>query len=130
MNRLVLAALIAALVAPATALARGHRGGTSFSSHHASSSASKRSSGTHAGSHGSTHASTATRDGHGRIKRSKAVRDAFMRDHPCPSTGKRSGACPGYVVDHVRPLKRGGADHPSNMQWQSKEDAKAKDRWE
>jgi hypothetical protein len=27
-------------------------------------------------------------------------------------------------------LKRGGADAPSNMQWQTKEAAKAKDKWE
>jgi hypothetical protein len=33
-------------------------------------------------------------------------------------------------VDHVAPLKRGGADDPSNMQWQTIEDAKAKDRSE
>jgi hypothetical protein len=34
------------------------------------------------------------------------------------------------VVDHIKALKRGGADDPSNMQWQTVEDAKAKDRWE
>jgi hypothetical protein len=28
------------------------------------------------------------------------------------------------------PLKRGGADDPSNMQWQTTGAAKAKDRWE
>ena len=26
---------------------------------------------------------------------------------------------PGYVVDHIIPLKRGGADAPWNMQWQT-----------
>jgi hypothetical protein len=34
------------------------------------------------------------------------------------------------VVDHVVPLKRGGTDTPANMQWQTAEDAKAKDRIE
>ena len=37
---------------------------------------------------------------------------------------------PGYVVDHVIALKRGGADSSSNMQWQTKAEAKAKDKWE
>jgi hypothetical protein len=53
-----------------------------------------------------------------------------MKSHPCPSTGKTHGSCPGYVVDHVQALKHGGADSPSNMQWQTKEAAKAKDTWE
>jgi hypothetical protein len=35
-----------------------------------------------------------------------------------------------YVVDHVVPLACGGADSPSNMQWQTKAEAKAKDKWE
>ncbi len=55
---------------------------------------------------------------------------AFKREHTCPSTGHRGGKCPGYIVDHVKPLCRGGADSPSNMQWQTKAEAKAKDRWE
>ena len=57
-------------------------------------------------------------------------RAAFKRQHPCPATGKHSGACPGYVIDHVRPLCAGGLDHPSNMQWQTVADAKVKDREE
>jgi hypothetical protein len=36
----------------------------------------------------------------------------------------------GYVIDHIVPLKKGGCDCPSNMQWQTKADAKAKDKWE
>lgn len=70
------------------------------------------------------------RDDQGRIKRSQAAKSDFKAQSPCPSTGKSSGACPGYVVDHVTPLKRGGADAPSNMQWQTTAEAKAKDRWE
>ena len=37
---------------------------------------------------------------------------------------------PGHVVDHVVPLACGGADTPSNMQWQTTEEAKAKDKVE
>ena len=36
----------------------------------------------------------------------------------------------GYVVDHIIPLKKGGCDCPSNMQWQTIEQAKAKDKVE
>ncbi len=68
--------------------------------------------------------------GSGHIKRSSAARYQFMKLKPCPATGKSYGACPGYVIDHIVPLKRGGADTPGNMQWQTKEEAKKKDRWE
>ena len=70
------------------------------------------------------------RDSRGRIARSSTARHEFQRLHPCPSTGRSTGACPGYVIDHLTPLKRGGADAPSNMQWQTKAAAKAKDRIE
>jgi hypothetical protein len=30
----------------------------------------------------------------------------------------------------VKALKHGGADDPSNMQWQTTAEAKAKDKWE
>ena len=33
---------------------------------------------------------------------------------------------PGYVVDHIVPLKRGGIGGPSNMQWQTVEESRAK----
>ncbi len=80
-------------------------------------------------------AMTANAGGHhstssGGEHRSRAVTREFQREHPCPSTGSTSGACPGFVKDHVIPLKRGGPDSPSNMQWQTKEEAKAKDKWE
>lgn len=65
-----------------------------------------------------------------KIKRDPAARREFQRANPCPANGKTSGRCPGYVVDHIRPLKRGGPDVPANMQWQTKAAAKAKDRIE
>ena len=71
--------------------------------------------------------------GHGSAShapRSVVAKGQFRKSHPCPSTGRASGACPGYVIDHVRPLKRGGADAPSNMQWQTKAAAREKDKWE
>lgn len=87
--------------------------------------------GGHSGGYSSSaRAVGAPRDSHGRIQRSSKARSEFQRSNPCPSTGGSSGACPGYVVDHVTPLKRGGADQPSNMQWQTREAAKIKDRTE
>src|SRR5882762_6941539 len=63
-------------------------------------------------------------------KRDPHQRALFVKQNPCPATGKKKGACPGYVVDHIKPLCAGGADHPSNMQWQTREEAKNKDRLE
>jgi hypothetical protein len=62
--------------------------------------------------------------------RSREVTREFQREHPCPSTGRTTGPCPGYRKDHVEPLACGGPDAVSNMQWQTITDAKAKDRWE
>ena len=70
------------------------------------------------------------RDAHGRIERSQAARAAFKREHPCPATQQPKGPCPGYIIDHVIALKRGGPDTPANMQWQTVDEAKAKDRVE
>lgn len=64
--------------------------------------------------------------------RSYRAKAEFMRHNPCPSTGKvkvRYG-CKGYVIDHIDPLACGGEDKAYNMQWQTKEDAKLKDKWE
>jgi hypothetical protein len=65
-----------------------------------------------------------------KIERSQAAKDLFKQSHPCPSNGNNHGACHDYVIDHIKPLACGGADDPSNMQWQSTVDAKAKDKWE
>ena len=77
-----------------------------------------------------TRCSSCTRDSRGRIKRNPQAKNQFRRGHPCPATGRTSGHCPGYVIDHVRALKHGGADDPSNMQWQTVAAARAKDRTE
>ena len=61
-------------------------------------------------------------------ERSAAQRAAFAREHPCPATGQPSGPCPGYVVDHITPLCAGGRDAPDNMQWQTVEAGKLKDK--
>lgn len=75
----------------------------------------------------STYGSTCERDSHGHIKRSLEAKHEFKRENPCPANGKAKGRCEGYIVDHVVPLKRGGADLPENMQWQTVEDSRAKD---
>ena len=82
------------------------------------------------GNSGTIYCASCERDSNGRIARRSSARAAFQASHPCPSTGKTSGACPGYVVDHVVPLKRRGPDQPSNMQWQTEAEAKQKDRVE
>src|SRR5437016_5402170 len=66
----------------------------------------------------------AARDARGRIRRSAQARHAFMIQRGYPH-GR-----PGYVIDHIVPLACGGADTPSNMQWQTMADAKAKDKIE
>lgn len=71
----------------------------------------------------------------GSIRRRSDVLAAFQRAHPCPSTGKTAGPCPGWARDHVIPLACGGCDAVSNLQWLP-DDVKSaagtlpKDRWE
>lgn len=62
--------------------------------------------------------------------RDRNVPIQFQRTHPCPSTGLPFGSCPGYVRDHIIPLCKGGPDTVANMQWQSLEEGKAKDKVE
>ena len=109
-------AVIALLISTPAVYARG--GGGHSSASHSS------------GSRSSNYAQGVKRNSHGKIARSQTAKNDFKKSHPCPSTGKSSGACSGYVIDHVKPLKRGGADKPENMQWQSKGTAKQKDKTE
>jgi len=83
----------------------------SYASHYSTSKSGKSTSGV-------------ARDSHGKIKRSSSEKHSFMK-----SSGYPHGR-PGYVVDHIVPLKKGGCDCPSNMQWQTVQAAKAKDKWE
>ena len=50
---------------------------------------------------------------HGHIKHGGHATEEFMHSHPCPSTGKPSAPCPGYVIGG------GDAGEPSTMQWQA-----------
>lgn len=78
---------------------------------------------------------TPARDATGEISRSASVIRAFRKQHPCPTTGKITGACAGWSIDHVVPLSCGGCDAVWNMQWlpnsiKSCAGTTCKDRWE
>jgi hypothetical protein len=73
----------------------------------------------------SKHRSTAHR-----YPRSRSVTSAFQRKNPCPSTGKKYGACPGYVKNHRVPLCKGGPDSVGNLEWQTTAEGKASDKTE
>lgn len=60
------------------------------------------------------------------VQRDRAQVRAFRAEHPCPATGLKRGACPGWHVDHIIALCAGGEDHPRNMQWITKEDHRFK----
>jgi hypothetical protein len=67
---------------------------------------------------------------HAKTPRSAAAVAAFKAHNPCPATGKIQKSCPGFIVDHKIPLCAGGADEPSNMQWQTKAESLNKDKAE
>ena len=80
--------------------------------------------GSTSGKHRSNYCTTCSRTASGRIKRSSTATNQFKAE-----SGYKHGR-PGYVIDHVVPLKNGGSDSPSNMQWQTIDAAKAKDKIE
>ena len=90
-----------------------HKSRSTFSPHHYAY-----------GGHRSNYSSGASRDKHGKIKRSGSARYQFMKQ-----SGYNHGR-KGYVIDHIVPLYKGGCDCPSNMQWQTIEQAKQKDKTE
>ena len=57
------------------------------------------------------------RDAKGKIIRNYQVLKDFQHLHPCPSTGKTTGKCPGWFIDHVVPLACNGVDDIHNLQW-------------
>ena len=66
----------------------------------------------------SRYVSEIKRDANGNIIRRYDVLVAFKSIHPCPSTGKPTGSCPGWQMNHVIPLACGGIDAVSNLSWQ------------
>jgi len=70
-------------------------------------------------------------DGHNAYRSAQSKR-VFRLANPCPG-GPDKGKlheCRGYIIDHICPLECCGPDWPSNMQWQTKAESKAKDKWE
>ena len=72
------------------------------------------------------YAGQVVRGADGTTARSTAVINAFKRQWACPATGKHTGACPGWAIDHIVPLDCGGVDAVWNMQWLPNEIKSAK----
>ena len=128
MNKILLFILLLALSLPGISLAQhlkkdgtpDHRYKENKTSYNYKPSTSYKTA-TH---HRSNYIYNVKRDRKVRIKRSESVKREFMKQ-----TGYPKGR-PGYVIDHIIPLKRGGCDCPANMQWQIKGAAKQKDKRE
>lgn len=65
----------------------------------------------------SRYCGTPVRDSGGYIVRSTNELNKFKKIHPCPSTGLKTGACPGWQINHTIPLACGGCDVVNNMDW-------------
>ena len=122
--RSAIAFLAAALLLMASPVGASHPRGSSSGGSHRSYSSPRTHTYRTPSHHTKAYAYGVPRDSHGRIKRSSEEKRKFERESGYPY-GR-----PGYVVDHIIPLSEGGRDDPSNMQWQTKEEAKAKDRTE
>lgn len=75
------------------------------------------------------------RDGKGQIIRRADVIRAFRKLYPCDATGKTTGACPGWAINHTLPISQGGCDSVSNLDWmptaiKSCAGKYCRDRWE
>lgn len=55
-------------------------------------------------------------------------RQKFQQHNHCPSTGKSSGPCPGFVIDLGLPVRCGGKDVESNMIWVTESVAKERSK--
>jgi hypothetical protein len=115
MRRLAPLVIVTFLALPAFAGSSGSHGATRSTS----VKTSKRSSSGHLSAN-TTKCTPCARD-------AKAMR-SFQKSHPCPSTGRTTGPCEGYVINHIQPFETGGAASPSNMRWQGVAAAKAKDK--
>jgi hypothetical protein len=59
--------------------------------------------------------------------RGTAAPKEFRKYNACPSTKKFTGACPGWIMDHLEALRCGGKDVPENLWWMTKTEAALKD---
>jgi hypothetical protein len=62
--------------------------------------------------------------------RSYKARTDFVKLQACPATALNKLPCPGFYIDHKRPLDCGGADTPANMQWLNEAAWRSKSKWE
>lgn len=60
--------------------------------------------------------------------RDHSERAYFQKQNPCPANGLHRGPCPGWQIDHIKPLCAGGKDRVRNMQWLTVAEHKAKTR--
>ncbi len=97
-----------------------HKSGISKSSNLGTPAGQRKSNSSVTSSHPLKIDPSVKRDSKGRIVRSEAAKEAFLKTHGLKSVPK------GYQVDHKIPLYAGGKDDPSNMQLLTKEQHRIK----